>query len=68
MFRDLSSQREFNPAGVQSIPISEMRDYLDLICEHRPQHRRLAMKLMLAMDSVFMEHVRKKQEQNRPSS
>lgn len=65
MFSDLSSQREFNEAGVQSITISAIKDYLDTICEYRPQHRKLAMKLMLAMDSVFMAYVRKKKKKDK---
>lgn len=60
IFRDLSAQREFNQAGVQSIPISEMVSYLDGMCETRREQRMLFMRLMLDMDAVFMEYIRKK--------
>lgn len=59
-FRDLSAQREFNQAGVQSIRVSEVVAYLDGICETRPHHRRAFIKLMLDMDAVFMDYIRKK--------
>lgn len=62
MFRDLSSQRIFNEAGVQSIQIEAIESYLDIDCEFRPEHRKLARRLMLDLDAVFMAHVRKKME------
>jgi hypothetical protein len=59
-FRDISAQRPFNQAGVQSIPITEITGYLDGICERRPEQRRVFIRMMLDMDAVFMEYIRKK--------
>ena len=61
MFRDLSAQRDFNEAGVQSITIGAIRDYLDIDMETRPNHRKFARRVMLEMDAVFMDYVRKQQ-------
>jgi hypothetical protein len=64
-FSDLSAQREFNQAGVQSITFSEIEHYLNLEGEHRPEHRKVFRRLILDMDTVFMDHVRKKMEKER---
>jgi hypothetical protein len=44
------------------VPITEIVGYLDGICEYRPQHRRVFIRLMLDMDAVFMEYIRKKMD------
>lgn len=62
VFRDLSGQREFNQAGVQSIQIEAIESYLNIICEHRPEYRKVYLRLMLDMDTVFMEYIRKKMD------
>lgn len=67
-FTDLSSQRGYNQAGVQSIAISEIESYLNILCEHRPEHRLVYMKLILEMDAVYMDFFRKKMESKRGSS
>lgn len=67
MFSDLSAQRFFNEAGVQSIQVSEIESYLDIIGEHRFEYRKVYLRLMLDMDTVFMDHIRKQMEKNRPS-
>jgi len=61
-FSDLSAQREFNQAGVQSITITEIKSYLDILGESRTERRKVFMRLILDMDTIFMEHVRKKME------
>lgn len=62
VFRDLSAQRLFNQAGVQSIQIEAIVAYLDGVCEYRPEHRKIYMRLMLDMDEVFMSYIRKKMD------
>lgn len=61
-FRDLSAQRLFNQAGVQSIQIEAIESYLNVDCETRPEHRKVFRRLMLDMDAVFMEYIRKKMD------
>lgn len=68
MFKDLSSQRTFNEAGLQSIEMPAIESYLNIEGETRPEHRKFARRVILEMDAVFMDHVRKQQEKNRPSS
>lgn len=61
-FSDLSAQRAFNQAGVQSILITEIESYLNILGETRTERRKVFMRFILDMDTVFMEHVRKKME------
>lgn len=65
MFQDLSAQRLFNQAGVQSIQISEIKSYLDILGERRKEHRKVYLRMILDMDTVFMDYVRKKMEKNK---
>lgn len=68
MFTDLSSQRTFNEAGLQSIEMSAIESYLNIDGETRKEHRKFSRRVILEMDAVFMDHVRKQQAKNRPSS
>lgn len=67
MFYDLSAQRTYNEAGLQSIEIPAIESYLNIDGETRKEHRRFARRVILEMDAVFMDHIRKKQEQKRSS-
>lgn len=67
MFRDLSSQRRMNETGLQSIEMTAIESYLNIEGETRKEHRKFARRVILEMDSVFMDYVRKQQEKNRPS-
>ncbi len=61
-FRDISAQRMFGEQGPQSIQLEALESYLDIIGEGREEYRKLYLRLVLDMDTIFMEHIRKKLE------
>lgn len=65
IFLLLSSQREINETGLQALPVREVVSYLDGMLVTDLFEREKVIRFTVSLDRVFMEHVRKKQEQNR---
>lgn len=55
-FRHLENSRQYNPAGIQPITITEVNSILDLARVTHVDERLKLLRLMQAMDSVAMAH------------
>lgn len=62
-FRRLTSRRQFNEAGPQAIPMSEIIGYLDGTDITDYDEREVYIETICAMDEVYMEYVAKKRQE-----
>lgn len=65
VFQLLSGQRQYNEVGLQPILVSEIIKYCEGVGIDCYLERDRIVRYMCAMDGVFTEHARKKQEEAR---
>lgn len=65
-FSRVSAAREFSEVGPQSVTVTEVLSYMNLIGEYDPSEREVYLNHIQAMDAVFLDYMRKKMEKDRP--
>lgn len=62
MFRSIGAGRQFNRAGMQPIPITEVQGYLNLAGIWDPEEALKVLRLVQQMDVVALKHYTKQRE------
>ena len=67
-FHTLSASRPVGLGGVGPIPLTELAAYLNLFGVHDYDEREAFIKMIQALDSVYLKHMHEKAEAKKPKS